>query len=128
MNGEIADVLWTAKRYKEAARATETALEILKPVADRPKATAYIQQQYAQFLLARSNAHPNPAAALQYALRADEHAHHTNPEALETVAAAYAANGDPGRARETAREGSFPAHRRRRGTAEKTRTMAYAVP
>jgi serine/threonine protein kinase len=111
MKGEISDLLWTAKRFDEASSATLTALEILKPVADRPNASAYIQQQYANFLLGRSNPHPNPAAALQYALRADTREHHTNPETLETVAAAYAATGDHAHAREIARGGlaSLPA-------------------
>lgn len=105
MKGEIAGVLWTAKRNGEATKATAEALEILKPVVDQEHASAYILQQYAEFLLAPSNLHPDPSAALKYVLRADTREHHSNPATLETLASAYAATGDSVRARETAQKG-----------------------
>jgi serine/threonine protein kinase len=103
MEGEMAGVLWEAKLKSEAARASEKALEILKPVVDRPNAGTDNLQQYAQLQLAPSNPHPDPATALKYALRAITS--EPSPETLETVAHAYAANGDIAHAREMAEKG-----------------------
>jgi hypothetical protein len=111
MRGEFASVLWDARRKEDAAKATASALEILEPAVDREAAVAYFLQQYAQFILAPSNQHPNPTAALKYALRADSLEHRTNPETSETLAAAYAATGDLTHAHDTARQAlaSMPA-------------------
>ena len=89
MNGEMADVLWDANLKAEARKASNAkALEILEPVVDRD-AVAYFQQQYAEFLLAPSNEHPNPAEALKFVRQADAAENHSNPETLETLAHAY---------------------------------------
>ncbi len=104
MRGEIADVLWDANRKAEASQATASALEILRPVVDKADAVVYFLQQYSEFLLVPWNPHPDPAAALKYALRADQLEHHSNPETMETVAHAYAAAGDRTHAQETTRK------------------------
>ncbi len=104
MKGELAGVLWSANRRKDAARATDEALEILKPALSQPDTIATFLREYATFLLAESNTRPDPAAAMDSVQRADVQEHHSNPETLETLAAAYFASGNPDRAKETARE------------------------
>jgi len=105
MRGEIAEVFWDAKRKADATAAITGAIQILEPLMDRDDDTVvYFLQQYASFLIAPSNPHPDPSAALKAARRADDAEHHTNPETLETLAAAYAGAGDLVHARETAQQ------------------------
>ena len=104
MRGEVAGVLWKAKRKSEAIAATQSALELMKTVVDRPAPVAVYLQQYAEFLLAPSNPHPDPTEALKYAGLANRIERQTNPETMATLAAAYAAGGDRVRAESTARQ------------------------
>lgn len=105
MRGEIANVLWDSNLKDESASATDGAIEILQPILDRgADAVAYFLQQYAEFLLAPSNRHPDPAAALRYAQRANTLEHQSNPETMATVAHAYAAMGDQPQAQDAARQ------------------------
>jgi tetratricopeptide (TPR) repeat protein len=105
MKGELAEAFWDANLKADAAAATAGAIDVLEPVMDRDDdAVVYFLQQYAAFLLAPSNAHPNPALALKCVRRAAEAERHSNPETLETLAAAFAATGDRAQAQETGRQ------------------------
>ena len=103
--GETSDVLWRAKRTAEAREAAGHALEILKPLVEQKRPLAEVLRIYAHALLAPQNGTRRDSLALQYAVRADELTSHTDPETLETLAQAYAMNGDTVRSRQSAERG-----------------------
>jgi tetratricopeptide (TPR) repeat protein len=100
--GRLADALYAAGKQQEARRATEQALQVLRPMVDAPGASDYEIYQYCWLLLTTPFQDLRaPSLARHYAEQLVQATAGKDPNTLDLLARAYAGAGDFARAVET---------------------------
>ena len=98
-------ILSDAGAVQESHAQTKRALELMRPLAERPDGPYQHAADYAELLLITPFPElRNPSAALRYALKANALCHEMDADLWRVVSLAYERNGDLSKAREAAQK------------------------